>query len=164
MYHRLFSKIDRNNPYCADLVIDDKNILRSGGLVNHKNPCAKSFLFAFPYEVSFVYNFTVNEANYLGGCHPFEESLQNIWNRPLEDQYTTCPPTDYSPEGKSTSQIMMDFALDNVLWQRTFLESWQKMQANGYQNLKDGPKSSWLGYSYLKDLDLSNSLQYDFLS
>ena len=139
-------------------MIDEQNILRGGGQMNHKHPCEKSFLFAMPYEVSFVYNFTVNEANYPSGCHPFEESLKNIWNRPLEDQYTTCPNTDYAPEGKSTSQIMMDFALDNVLWQRTFLETWQKMQANGYENLKDGPKSSWLGYSYLKDRDLGNRM------
>ena len=54
---------------------------------------------------------------------------------------------------------MMDFALDNVLWQKVFLESWQKMQSNGYENLKDGPKSSWLGYSYLKDLDLGNHIK-----
>ena len=140
------------------LLLDEKNILRQGGRVKSHHPCTKSFLFAFPYELSFVYNFTVNEANYLGGCHPFEESLQNIWNRPLEEQYTKCPNTDFAPEGKSTSQIMMDFALDNVLWQRIFLESWQKMQANGYENLKDGPKSSWLGYSYLKDLDLGDNI------
>ena len=140
------------------LLLDEKNILRQGGRVKSHHPCTKSFLFAFPYELSFVYNFTVNEANYLGGCHPFEESLQNIWNRPLEEQYTKCPNTDFAPEGKSTSQIMMDFALDNVLWQRIFLESWQKTQANGYENLKDGPKSSWLGYSYLKDLDLGDNI------
>ena len=125
-------------------------ILR-GGSPGWGHPCGKSFLFAFPYEVSFVYNFTVNEANYPRGCHPFEESLVNIWNRPLEDQYVRCPKTDYAPEGKSTSEIMMEFALDNRLWQRTFLETWQKMQANGYNDLKDGPKSSWLGYSFLKD-------------
>ena len=46
---------------------------------------------------------------------------------------------------------MMDFALDNELWQRTFLETWKKLQANGYDDLKDGPKSSWLGYSFLGD-------------
>ena len=141
-------QVDQTNPNCAGMEFDDNNVLH-GGVINNNHPCEKTFHFAFTYEVSFVYNFTVNEANYPGGCHPFEESLVNIWNRPLEDQYVQCPPTDFAPEGKSTSQIMMDFALDNELWQQTFLETWQKMQANGYENLKDGPKSSWLGYSFL---------------
>ena len=61
-----------------------------------------------------------------------------------------CPRNDYAPEDKSTSQIVMDFALDNELWARTFLETWRKMQANGYDNLIDGPKSSWIGYSMLQ--------------
>ena len=50
----------------------------------------------------------------------------------------------------------MDFALDNELWARTFLETWQKMQANGYDNLADGPKSSWIGYSMLPDAGMCN--------
>ena len=128
---------------------DENNALR-GGIQSSSHPCDKNFQFAFPYEVSFVYNFTINEANYPGGCHPFEQSLVGIWDRPLETQYVQCPETDYAPEGKSTSQIMREFALDNELWAKTFLETWHKMQANGYDNLKDGPKSSWLGYSFLE--------------
>ena len=50
----------------------------------------------------------------------------------------------------------MDFALDNEMWARTFLETWQKMQANGYDNLADGPKSSWIGYSMLPEAGKSN--------
>ena len=129
--------------------VNGVNVLR-GGVENGGDPCAKNLQFALPYEVSFVYNFTVNEDNYPGGCHPFEESMVNIWNRPLEDQYVKCPRTDFAPEEKTTSQIMMDFALDNNWWQQIFLEAWQKMQANGYDNLKDGPKLSWLGYSFLE--------------
>ena len=128
----------------------DKNNAVRGGIPSWRHPCEKTFLFAMPYEVNFVYNFTVNEANYPGGCHPFEQSLKGTWNRPLETQYVKCPKNDYAPEGKSTSQIMREFALDNELWAETFLETWPKMQANGYENLKDGPKSSWLGYSFLE--------------
>ena len=135
----------------CDEQLDENNVLRGGVEKTWIHPCEKFLQFAFTYEVSFVYNFTVNEDNYPGGCHPFNQSLVNIWNRPLEDQYLQCPRTDFAPEGKLTSQIMMDFALDNELWQRTFLETWKKLQANGYDDLKDGPKSSWLGYSFLEE-------------
>ena len=63
---------------------------------------------------------------------------------------------------------MMDFALDNELWQRTFLETWKKLQANGYDEdcpkngLKDGPKSSWLGYSFLGEKGTITAL-YSFV-
>ena len=147
-------QIDQNNPWCDGVSVDDRYVFR-GGQKDYHNPCEKSTspFFAFPYEVSFVYNFTIHEENYPvtpGSCQPFDKSLDGIWFRPPEEKYVTCPRNDYAPEDKSTSQIVMDFALDNELWARTFLETWRKMQANGYDNLIDGPKSSWIGYSMLQ--------------
>ena len=138
----------------------DDHFVFHGGQQGHHSPCHHlGGTFAFPYEVSFVYNFTVNEENYPvtpGGCSPFDKSLDGIWLRPPEEKYLRCGRSDYAPEEKSTSQIVMDFALDNEMWARTFLETWQKMQANGYDNLTDGPKSSWIGYSMLQDAGMSN--------
>ena len=138
----------------------DDHFVFHGGQQGHHSPCHHlGGTFAFPYEVSFVYNFTVNEENYPvtpGGCSPFDKSLDGIWLRPPEEKYLRCGRNDYAPEEKSTSQIVMDFALDNEMWARTFLETWQKMQANGYDNLADGPKSSWIGYSMLQDAGTSN--------
>ena len=147
-------QIDQNNPWCVGVSVDDRYVF-SGGQKDYHNPCEKSTspFFAFPYEVSFVYNFTIHEENYPvtpGSCQPFDKSLDGIWFRPPEEKYVMCPRNDYAPEDKSTSQIVMDFALDNELWARTFLETWRKMQANGYDNLIDGPQSSWIGYSMLQ--------------
>ena len=139
--------------------VDDRFVFHGGQQGSH-SPCDHlSSTFAFPYEVNFVYNFTVNEENYPvtpGGCSPFDKSLDGIWLRPPEEKYLRCGRNDYTPEEKSSSQIVMDFALDNELWARTFLETWQKMQANGYDNLADGPKSSWIGYSMLPDAGMCN--------
>lgn len=50
---------------------------------------------------------------------------------------------------------MDQYANDHDIWVDDFLGAWQRMQANGYADneLQDGPESSWLGYSSLKEIN-----------
>ena len=61
----------------------------------------------------------------------------------------TCDKNDYAPEGEPTYQIVEEYAEDHDVWAADFLEAWQRMQANGYQDLKEAHQNSWLGYHSL---------------
>merc|ERR1712088_705178 len=65
-------------------------------------------------------------------------------------------------ESQSSADIVEEFGDNQQVWAKEFLEGWQMIQKNGYDNtLKDGPKSSWLGYSLLpKGSDISFPLLF----
>ena len=135
---------------------DENNVAHGEAVLTPNSPasnaCKTEFFFAMNYEVHFVYNFTVDEENRPRGCNILDLDMSEIRALPLDQRYIDCPKNMYAPEGKPVSQIVKDFALDHDFWAKTFLDAWHKMQANGYgeDKLKDGPKSSWLGYSFLK--------------
>ena len=103
------------------------------------------------WELSFQLNFTVDSENRPRGCNVLDMNYNDLWALPDAEQVIDCPKNMYAPEGKPISQIVEEFAVDHDGWAKTFLNAWHKMQANGYgeDKLNDGPKSSWLGYSFL---------------
>merc|ERR1712032_156151 len=56
-------------------------------------------------------------------------------------------------EKQTSADIVDEFADDHEVWAHAFIEGWQAIQKNGYDDnsLNDGPKSSWLGYSLLPE-------------
>jgi len=52
----------------------------------------------------------------------------------------------------TSADIVDEFAEDHEVWAHAFIEGWQAIQRNGYDDtLMNGPKSSWLGYSLLPE-------------
>jgi len=52
----------------------------------------------------------------------------------------------------SSADIVEQFADDHDVWAHAFIEGWQAIQRNGYDDtLMNGPRSSWLGYSMLPE-------------
>ena len=55
--------------------------------------------------------------------------------------------------GKPIYKIVEEFADDHDVWASSFLDAWERMQATGYNDLKDAPQNSWLGYYTLIDME-----------
>jgi len=117
--------------------------------------------FGFPWEVGMMYNFTVGgDMQRAMGCEGLDEPFGTlpeadwpyriatddnpIWHSPV----MKCNVNEYAPEGKELHQIIEDLASDNEYFAERFLEAWQMMTNNGYNNdeLTDGPQSGWLGH------------------
>ena len=65
-----------------------------------------------------------------------------------------CDKQDFLVDGKTTFDIVEEFAEDHSVWAEAFLGAWQRMQELRQDpiDMKDGPASSWLGYSQLQEL------------
>ena len=61
-----------------------------------------------------------------------------------------CPKNEYAPEGDPVYQIVEDFADDHDIWAKDFLDAYQQMLSNAFEDLEDGPQNSWLGYASLQ--------------
>ena len=63
-----------------------------------------------------------------------------------------CPPNMEKYEnGEALSEIAVAFGEDHDVWNKAFLDGWEKMVENGFDEDEDvaGPEYSWLGYSYI---------------
>ena len=65
-------------------------------------------------------------------------------------------------KGEHLHEVMDKYATDHDLWIDNFLDAWPRMQSNGYTagELKDGPESSWLGYSSLQGTIKLSNIQF----
>ena len=70
----------------------------------------------------------------------------------LNGQPHSCPKNKLAPEGTPIHEIVEDYAKNHDTWAKDFLEAWQRMQSNGYDNLMDAPQNSWLGYYSLRNM------------
>ena len=63
-----------------------------------------------------------------------------------------CPPNMEKYEnGEALSEITVAFGENHDVWNKAFLDGWEKMVENGYaeDELVAGPEYSCLGYSYI---------------
>ena len=51
-------------------------------------------------------------------------------------------------DGETLSEITRSFGEDHDVWNKAFMEGWEKFVENGYKEgeLVSGPEYSWLGY------------------
>ena len=56
---------------------------------------------------------------------------------------------DQYENGEALSDITRNFGEDHDVWNKQFMEAWDKMVINGYteEQLTTGPQNSWLGFS-----------------
>ena len=109
---------------------------------DNKGTCNNLPLFAMNYEMNFVYKFDVDDQN-----RPMLEKDQPD----IKIRHPRIPllKSDF-PKNEETVGIVEDFAKDQQLWAKHFLNAWEKMQKSGYKKLMDDPsKLSYLGYSFL---------------
>ena len=59
-----------------------------------------------------------------------------------------CPLNDYAPDGSPLHKIVEDLADDHDYFGRMFLEGFERMITNGYQedDLNDAVENAWFGY------------------
>merc|ERR1719222_1031098 len=156
MYERKIYSPDWINNRCDDASINQETGVQTGGSAQYRKPW-RSVAFYLPYEMGFVKNFTVDSENHPRGCNfpevfPEEQYPDPIWKEQLRIPIN-CTRSNYKLAGEEeTSADIVDlFADDHEVWAHSFIEGWQVIQKNGYDNLNDGPKSSWLGYSLLPE-------------
>ena len=139
--------------HCEGTAFDEKGIQYGGQSKKlHKNSrCNTEWSFAFNYEFNFMYDIEVDSENRARGCNLLDLDMNEIEALDEPQQVLECPLNKYAPEGKSVHKIVKQFAKNHDHWAETFLDAWHKMQANGYgeSELTDGPKTSWIGFSYL---------------
>ena len=152
----------------AELFEKDGYLYQKGGPpMNQDDSCLTNvFMFAFPYEVGFVLNFTdIN--NYPRGCGPLDgdwrmtggkpncnsevcqgdpKSNRMYIGSPGYDGSPPCGANAYAPEGEASADIVAKFADDHDEWQRAFFDAWEKMQLNGYDkaDMTESPENARL--------------------
>ena len=170
-----FDRRSLNGCESAELLEKDGFLYQKGGPpMNQENSCYHhNLMFAFPYEVGFVLNFTeIN--NYPRGCGPLDgdwrmtggkpncnskfcqgdpKSNRMYIGSPGYDGSPPCGKNMYAPEGEASADIVAKFADDHDEWQTSFFDAWEKMQLNGYDkhDLTTAPENGQL---------LANQLMY----
>ena len=149
----------------AELFENDGFLYQKGGPPKPQDSSCYNeiIMFAFPYEVGFVVNFTtINNyprgCGYLDGdwrmtglkpdcnskdCHGDPRSNRMYIGSPGYDGSPPCGANTYAPEGEASADIVAKFADDNDEWSKSFFEAWEKMQLNGYdkQDLAESPEN-----------------------
>lgn len=112
--------------------------------------CGTELTFALNYEVNLMHGFDVDEEFRPVGCGG---DLEKMWfPETTEDEKITtlsCSPNIVAYEnGETLSEITTAFAEDHDVWNKAFIEGWEKMVENGYEkdDLIAGPEYTWLGY------------------
>ena len=148
-------KVNIEDRECRDAWWKDNRILRNAGRgkIRNKSRCNTEWTFALNYELSLYYDFHIDSNNRARGCNILDLDMEEIEKKNRWEQIIECPKNLYAPEETPISDIVLRFANNHDIWAETFLDAWHKMQSNGYREdgkfLKDGPKNSWLGYSFL---------------
>lgn len=152
--------IVKDTECCKNATFDDKGVQR-GGCPESPN-CRFTVNFALPMEYGLSHKVDVDNELMPKGCGGLERPIQwkdaPIWGTPV----LNCDPADLAPEGVHTKCIIDLFADDHEMWAKAFLDTFHKMQANGYSKLEDGPQESWLGYYSLEgqNMDVGNYENY----
>ena len=126
-------------------------------------------MFALPYEIGLYYKFSVREdTGRAYGCPGIDDDVMDFpfendgksWGIFRTSDTMQCEKNDYVDEdGTPIYQIVEEYADDHDVWASDFLDAWQRMQSNGYTDLKNAPESSWLGYYSLtqQGINLGNA-------
>jgi len=128
--------------------------------------------FGLPYEIGLYYKLDVKaDTKRAHGCPGINGNYKDFpydtdggkWGTFKQSEVMTCDKNDYAPEGEPTHQIVDEYAEDHDVWAKDFLDAWQRMQSNGYEDLKEAPQNSWLGYHSLTNngIDLESSRNTD---
>ena len=126
-------------------------------------------MFGLPYEIGLYYKLDVKpDTKRAYGCPGINAKYEDFpydtnggeWGTFKQSSVMTCDKNDYAPEGEATYKIVDEYADDHDVWASDFLDAWQRMQSNGYLNLKEAPQNSWLGYYSLSDsgIELGNTV------
>ena len=156
-----------DNNCCRDATFTPEGIQVGGkcqAFVDRTKTSGWSNSFALNYEVGLTHKFDLDPVAFRPtGCQGIElddptsswanGSISNsAWLSPRAD----CPKQDLKDpqSGKTTSEIVEQFADDHDVWAKQFLGAWERMQRIGYTKwqLKAGPENSWMGYYPLKDM------------
>ena len=114
--------------------------------------CGTELTFALTYEVNMMYGFDVDDEFRPVGC---AGALEKMWfpekNSDDAKSLTTesCPLNmEAYEDGETLSEITRSFGEDHDVWNKAFMEGWEKFVENGYKEgeLVSGPEYSWLGY------------------
>ena len=82
-------------------------------------------------------------------------------NAVTASRVNNCTVNDFEGEnGKPIYKIVEEFADDHDVWASAFLDAWERMQSIGYDDLKNAPQSSWLGYFTLLDMNADIGILY----
>ena len=146
---------DRKN--CVDATFDKNGIQIGGKQLTHQDHVGSGWnnMFALPYEIGLHRKFDITgPAHRPTGCPGINIALEDYpYNQgefSVQSPTTGCDRNYYSPEGIPIYMIVEEFADDQDVWSESFFDGWQIMQRNGYDDLKDGPQESWLGYDSLE--------------
>ena len=142
------------NGLCQNTVYDEDRVQsyldeREGNVGSQG--CGTELSFALTYEVNMMYGFDVDEEFRPVGC---AGALERMWypeNSEDAKSLTTnsCPLNmEAYEDGETLSEITRSFGEDHDVWNKAFMEGWEKFVENGYQEgeLVAGPEYSWLGY------------------
>ena len=145
--------------------------------------------FAFPWEIGMYWNLTsphglnqramgcpgldlpfgtVDEPNW-----PYRKINKPIYASPaMKCGLNTYQPnypepfthSDFAPDNRPMHEIIDELASNNEIFAEKFLEGWQMMMNNGYEEgeLEDGPENGWFGYYSLAQQGIA--IEPDFAS
>jgi len=163
----------RNTKQCADAWADENNIIHGAPYGNVLPECEGPFsdvdlddeeerqnrhsngwnnMFAFPWEISAAWDFTTRteKGQHATGCpglDSWEKWPYRNMNSPIYGSYAmNCSRQSY----KNLADIVDKFASDQQYWSVRFLEAWDTMATNGYDQLNEGPYSGWFASWSLK--------------
>ena len=158
------------NLRCKGVSFNDSGIQLGGGVFRKRYGLGWSNMFALPYEINLYREFEQDKISKRPiGCgtedqvkdFPFEidakthympDGQPTGWGMFHQSSAMNCAKNQYAPEGTPIHEIVDVYAKDHDIWAKDFLDAWQRMQANGYENLKDGPQNSWLGHYSLTNM------------
>jgi hypothetical protein len=123
----------------------------------NKKSCGTELTFALSYEINFMLDFEIDEEFRPHGCNGSIDKMiwskfdfgNAHWNEPQSGESSaTCGPNmERYENGEALSEITVAFGEDHDVWNKAFLDGWEKISTNGYgeEQLVAGPESSWLG-------------------
>ena len=144
-----YGKRDKNN-VCPGTTFDENRIQTSApnnfNVDSGNQLCGGELSFLLTYEVNFAYDFQLDDEMRPFGCNG---TINNLDIQPGASTLECPRNMDQYENGEALSDITRSFGEDHDLWNKQFMEAWDKMVINGYteEQLSDGPQNSWLGFS-----------------
>ena len=152
--------------WCKDAYFTPEGIQIGGTLSPWRDSSVTegwSNMFMLNYEAGLYKKFNIDDQAFrASGCDGINLQKSNeMWtdgwdikgNSVKTSRVNQCPVQVFEDEnGQPLHEIVEEFADDHDVWASHFLDAFQRMQNIGYDNLKDGPENSWLGYYKLVEM------------
>ena len=144
-----YGKTDKKN-ICPGTTFDENRIQTSApnnfNVDSGNQLCGGELSFLLTYEVNFAYDFQLDDEMRPFGCNG---TINNLDIQPGASTIECPRNMDQYENGEALSDITRSFGEDHDLWNKQFMEAWDKMVINGYteEQLIAGPPNSWLGFS-----------------